>query len=71
MSRKNLIEAEILYEKLVIKLKKKEDDEEADEIRDFLDVVCKDLSLNEMKLLQKYAGDMMNNIECKKPSESL
>jgi len=54
MSRKNLIEAEILYEKLVIKLKKKEDDEEADEIRDFLDVVCKDLSLNEMKLLKNH-----------------
>lgn len=68
---KKLIEAEILYEKLVIKLKKKEDDEEADEIRDLLDVVCQGLSSNEIKLLIKYVEDMMNNIECKKPSESL
>lgn len=55
---KKLIEAEILYEKLVIKLKKKEDDEEADEIRDLLDVVCQGLSLDEIKLLGKYSGDM-------------
>jgi len=72
MSRKNLIEAENLIEKLVIKLKKEEDDEEADEIRDLLDdVYSRGLSLDEIKLLGKYSGDMMNNIKCKKPSESL